>query len=392
MVSWLAAMATCLATKPSRQRNSSTSPAVEIFARDRHEMTQRGVRERLLARRLGPIRRIRRRRLRLVADASAPDAAHQAQTIAADAFQRRLMAIARADPGARLGDDGRAGERCGHVMNSPCPGRDAARSPCEVPLRRTGTTVASSPKRPGLRLCSAPLRKCCALRCIRGTRLTRPASAATATVRYFPARPVRVADDEIVAGDQRKAAEIVGVGEARAAGGKALVAAGGDREGVAGRDRFRHRLPQRQPRVAGDKPMLLDLDRKAVVGAAAPGQAPAENQRLGKPIEAGGHEDRRAFERASPRRVPCSAGLVEVDLAPGIAEIGAAFGGVEPAALLRQQIGEPAQLGGKRLSFALDLAERAARGQHVSATARSSPPARSPPAPRHSARRRDRLR
>jgi hypothetical protein len=37
--------------------------------------------------------------------------------------------------------------------------------------------------------------------------------------------------------------------------------------------------------------------------------------------------------------------------------------GVEPSALLRQQIGEPAQLRGESLAFAPDLAQRAARGE-----------------------------
>ena len=44
-----------------------------------------------------------------------------------------------------------------------CPGRDAA---FFMPLRRTGTR---SCKQPGPRLCSAPLRKGCTLRCVRGT-------------------------------------------------------------------------------------------------------------------------------------------------------------------------------------------------------------------------------
>ena len=48
------------------------------------------------------------------------------------------------------------------------PGRDAARSFCEALLRKPGSYQTRCPRRP--RLCSAPLRKGCALRCVRGTR------------------------------------------------------------------------------------------------------------------------------------------------------------------------------------------------------------------------------
>src|SRR4051812_9668679 len=41
----------------------------------------------------------------------------------------------------------------------PCPGRDAARSPCEALLRRTGTHAAYDAYKNGPRLCSAPLRE-----------------------------------------------------------------------------------------------------------------------------------------------------------------------------------------------------------------------------------------
>jgi hypothetical protein len=63
------------------------------------------------------------------------------------------------------------------MMNATtCPGRDAARSSCEALLRRTGTPgsfnrkqISFTASKPGPRLCSAPLRKGYALRCVRGT-------------------------------------------------------------------------------------------------------------------------------------------------------------------------------------------------------------------------------
>src|SRR5215211_5925233 len=61
----------------------------------------------------------------------------------------------------------------------------------------------------------------------------------------------REAQDEIVAGHVREAAEIQGVREFRAAGGEALVAAGGDAERVADGDRARRALPQIELGLAG---------------------------------------------------------------------------------------------------------------------------------------------
>ena len=52
-----------------------------------------------------PVGRIRRRQLGLRAHDLAPDAAQQAEAIAADAFQRGLVPVGRADPGAGFGDD-----------------------------------------------------------------------------------------------------------------------------------------------------------------------------------------------------------------------------------------------------------------------------------------------
>jgi hypothetical protein len=62
-------------------------------------------------------------------------------------------------------------ERTGLRSRISCPGRDAVRSSCEALLRRTGTPLSSSRKQAGPQLCSAPLRKGYALRCVRGTRI-----------------------------------------------------------------------------------------------------------------------------------------------------------------------------------------------------------------------------
>ena len=63
-----------------------------------------------------------------------------------------------------------------------------------------------------------------------------------------------------------------GVVEAVAAGREALVAAGGHGEGVAGRDRLRHRLPQLERDRAALVAVVLHLDRKPGIGAAGEGE------------------------------------------------------------------------------------------------------------------------
>jgi hypothetical protein len=69
----------------------------------------------------------------------------------------------------------------------PCPGRDAA---LFALLRRTGTPVLLKKAEP--RLCSAPLRKCYALRCVRGTRgsfCLRSSNLLSIVLRSFPRKP-----------------------------------------------------------------------------------------------------------------------------------------------------------------------------------------------------------
>ena len=54
---------------------------------------------------LRPVRAIGPDRLRLAAIQSAPDPAHQAEAVASNILQRRLMAVGRADPASGLRDD-----------------------------------------------------------------------------------------------------------------------------------------------------------------------------------------------------------------------------------------------------------------------------------------------
>src|SRR4051794_34803318 len=68
-------------------------------------MTPRRIRERLVAARFRPVARIGRCRLRLRAMDRAPYPAHEPKAVAADAFERGLMAVGRANEGTRLRDD-----------------------------------------------------------------------------------------------------------------------------------------------------------------------------------------------------------------------------------------------------------------------------------------------
>ncbi len=68
-----------------------------------------GVKQCLGAQRFGPIGRICGRRLRLVADDVAPDAAHEPEAVAADMDERGLMDLRRATPAPRRRDNIGAG-------------------------------------------------------------------------------------------------------------------------------------------------------------------------------------------------------------------------------------------------------------------------------------------
>ena len=102
---------------PAEQHNVAGD---ELIAGDRPKMPRRRFGKRLAARGLGPVRRIRRRALRLVTDDVAPHAADQAEAIAADALERGLVPIRRADPAPRFGDDVQLlrsqSERCRDIL------------------------------------------------------------------------------------------------------------------------------------------------------------------------------------------------------------------------------------------------------------------------------------
>ena len=78
-----------------------------------------------------------------------------------------------------------------------------------------------------------------------------------------------------------EAAEVDAVVELGAAGGEVLVAAGADDEGVAGRDRLRHGLPELDcSRIAGD--VALHFLEATGVGAGGEGDEAGVNQSLAK--------------------------------------------------------------------------------------------------------------
>lgn len=93
---------------PAKQQHVAGQNLIEP---ERHQMPRGGGRERLVAAGLGPVGGVGRGRFRLRPVQRAPHTAHQAETIAAHALERGLVAIGRADPGAGFGDDGFTIER-----------------------------------------------------------------------------------------------------------------------------------------------------------------------------------------------------------------------------------------------------------------------------------------
>eukprot|EP01037_Dinobryon_pediforme_P015079 gene15078-15219_t len=71
---------------------------LEGIERQRDHVAAGGIGQRLFTQRLGPIARIRGRMFGIGAIDGPPDATHEAEAIAADALERRLMVIGRADP------------------------------------------------------------------------------------------------------------------------------------------------------------------------------------------------------------------------------------------------------------------------------------------------------
>ena len=92
--------------------DEAAAPAKQYDIARAHVVMQHGdqmadprLRQRLNARGFRPIARIGRNALRLLAIERASHATHKAKAIAANAFQRGLMPVGRADPLARLRDD-----------------------------------------------------------------------------------------------------------------------------------------------------------------------------------------------------------------------------------------------------------------------------------------------
>jgi hypothetical protein len=76
----------------------------KFIAPDLDEMFSRGGDQRIRTR-FCPVGRIRRRQFGLVAHDATPDSAQQPEAVAADALERRLMAVRCSYPGARFGED-----------------------------------------------------------------------------------------------------------------------------------------------------------------------------------------------------------------------------------------------------------------------------------------------
>src|SRR4051812_41834404 len=101
-----------------------------------------------------------------------------------------------------------------------------------------------------------------------------------------PARH-RIADDEVIARNVGKAAEVRRIGEAVAAGGEALVAAGGHGETVADAERFGRALPQLDQHAVERDAVRLHLDREAFARAARERQLAARERAIRERDEAG---------------------------------------------------------------------------------------------------------
>ena len=104
--SWCRAMSRRRSAWPAWSRASGRAARrrPDVTAIDLDEMLSRRRDERVGAG-LRPVGRVWRRQFRLRAHDLAPDAAQQSEAIAADAFERGLVAIGRADPRAGFGDD-----------------------------------------------------------------------------------------------------------------------------------------------------------------------------------------------------------------------------------------------------------------------------------------------
>ena len=269
---------------------------------------------------------------------------------AANAAARHLDEMARAAAtqrlaAARLGPVGRIGRRRLRLRaHRPRARRRAA--------GRGSRSRRPSARPDGDRACrssSAPRRRC----------------AAGDSSEQAPAVHARLAlpgeaQDEIVARHVREAAEVDDVGEFRAAGGEALVAAGRDGERVADGDRPRRRAATGRARPRRPRRDAPSPRREPGIGAARPDELAAREPAVGKAPRAAAARPSAPSVR-DDRAGRAEGGVVEVDAAARVAEIGVAGRAVEPAALLVEAVHDAAQLGGEGAVGAADLADRRRR-------------------------------
>jgi hypothetical protein len=115
-------IAQCLATAPGAMRKTRTSPGRASLERDGDQPAPERLEQQLAPANLGPVGAVGRRGFGLGAVERAPDAAHEAQAIAAGVKGGGLVAVGGAEPAAGFGEDGADAP-------SPTSGRGAAAPP-----------------------------------------------------------------------------------------------------------------------------------------------------------------------------------------------------------------------------------------------------------------------
>ena len=98
-------MPQCLATAPARIRNRISAPGTSSVGGSSIITAAGGLGERLARAGLAPVAAVGRDRHRLGSVEVAPDPADEAEAVAADAADARLVVVGRAEPTARRGDD-----------------------------------------------------------------------------------------------------------------------------------------------------------------------------------------------------------------------------------------------------------------------------------------------
>lgn len=134
-------------------------------------------------------------------------------------------------------------------------------------------------------------------------------------------------------------------------------------EVIAGRNRFRHRLPEFEDDEA-ILAMHFNLNAQTGIGTACECEFPACEPTVVETVETACPESRCCVERGH-HTAAVKAGSRDIKLAAGIAKIGRAGHGIEPPAVLGQLLAEPAHFGRECCSLAADLAESALRQEHA---------------------------